>query len=185
MNNAAASSPMNFARSGRPGGAVHIDTVTISIVLAISLLGLVMVTSASVSVASHETGEAFFYMERQLLLMLIGAIGFTIALPGMTIFGVTFDAHTLLFASLAILCGFQAVAFAVSAKAFAMGQGFVPPDARIDRLLSRITLERVLIVGSSCCLAGGALLGGAVWQWWASQHRPHQRRILQISNRRW
>jgi cell division protein FtsW len=73
MNSAAASSPMNYARSGRSGGAVHIDTVTISIVLAISLLGLVMVTSASVSVASHDNGEAFFYMERQLLLMLIGA----------------------------------------------------------------------------------------------------------------
>src|SRR6202035_4730092 len=55
------------------GGAVHIDTTTIAIVLSIALLGLVMVTSASVSIASKDTGQTFFYLERQLLLMLIGA----------------------------------------------------------------------------------------------------------------
>ena len=37
------------------------------------LLGLVMVTSASVSIASQETGQPFYYLERQLLLTLIGA----------------------------------------------------------------------------------------------------------------
>jgi cell division protein FtsW len=73
VNSAVASSPMSYARSSRGTGAVHIDTVTVALVLAISLLGLVMVTSASVSIASKETGEAFYYLERQLLLMLIGA----------------------------------------------------------------------------------------------------------------
>src|SRR4051812_30367009 len=67
-----AGSALSYARSGRNGGAVHIDTVTIAIVLSIALLGLVMVTSASVSIASKETGQTFFYLERQLLLMLIG-----------------------------------------------------------------------------------------------------------------
>ncbi|HVW70702.1 MAG TPA: putative lipid II flippase FtsW [Steroidobacteraceae bacterium] len=71
MNSTVASSPTAYARSsGR--GAVHIDSVTVALVLAISLLGLVMVTSASVSIASKESGEAFYYLERQLLLMLIG-----------------------------------------------------------------------------------------------------------------
>ena len=51
---------------------MHIDTVTIALVLAISLLGLVMVTSASVSIASKESADAFYYLERQLLLMLMG-----------------------------------------------------------------------------------------------------------------
>jgi cell division protein FtsW len=63
---------MSYARPGRSGSAVHIDSVTIALVLSIVLLGLVMVTSASVSIASKETGEAFFYLERQLLLTLIG-----------------------------------------------------------------------------------------------------------------
>ena len=51
---------------------MHIDGVTIALVLAISLLGLVMVTSASVSIASKESGQTFYYLERQLLLMLMG-----------------------------------------------------------------------------------------------------------------
>ena len=71
MNSAVASTPMT--RSYRGGGAVHIDSVTIALVLAIALLGLVMVTSASVSIASKDTGQAFYYLERQLLLMLIGS----------------------------------------------------------------------------------------------------------------
>jgi cell division protein FtsW len=72
VNSTFASSPTSSARSGRGGGAVHIDPVTVGIVLSIALLGLVMVTSASVSIASKETGQTFFYLERQLLLMLIG-----------------------------------------------------------------------------------------------------------------
>jgi len=72
VNSAATSSPMSFARSSRNGGIVHIDWTTVSIVLAIGLLGLVMVTSASVSIASKDNGETFFYLQRQLILMLIG-----------------------------------------------------------------------------------------------------------------
>jgi cell division protein FtsW len=72
VNSTFAGSPMAFARSSGRGGAIHIDTVTIALVLAISLLGLVMVTSASVSIASKESGETFYYLERQLLLMLLG-----------------------------------------------------------------------------------------------------------------
>ncbi len=72
MTSTSATSPMSYGRSGRGGGAIHIDSVTVAIVLSIALLGLVMVTSASVSIASKETGQTFFYLERQLLLMLIG-----------------------------------------------------------------------------------------------------------------
>jgi len=62
-----------FARYSGRGAVVHLDGVTIALVLAIVLLGLVMVTSASVSIASQESGEAFYYLERQLVLTLIGA----------------------------------------------------------------------------------------------------------------
>jgi cell division protein FtsW len=64
---------MGFARSGTRGGGVHLDAVTIALTLGIVLLGLVMVTSASVSIAGEETGQPFYYLERQLLLTLIGA----------------------------------------------------------------------------------------------------------------
>src|SRR5262250_443097 len=42
-----------------------------------------------------------------LLLVLVGLIGYALALPGITLAGMTLDAHSLLFASLAILCGCQ------------------------------------------------------------------------------
>jgi cell division protein FtsW len=45
----------------------------LSLVLGIVLLGLVMVTSASISIASQSSGEPFIYLERQLILTLIGA----------------------------------------------------------------------------------------------------------------
>ena len=63
---------MGFDRSGARGGAVHLDAVTLAIIAAIVLLGLIMVTSASVSSASQDSGQAFYYLERQLLLTLIG-----------------------------------------------------------------------------------------------------------------
>jgi len=42
-------------------------------------------------------------------LIAIGLIGYALALPRVTIFGATLDAHTLLVASMAILVGYQAL----------------------------------------------------------------------------
>jgi len=75
-------SSLAFARSGTRG-AIHVDTVTVGLVLAITLLGLVMMTSASISIASKETGDVFYYLERQLILTLIGcgAAAFVFCIP--------------------------------------------------------------------------------------------------------
>jgi cell division protein FtsW len=75
MNAVAGSGTLAHARAGARSGAVHLDTVTLSLVLGILLLGLVMVTSASIYMASNQGGEAFAYLQRQLVLMLIGATG--------------------------------------------------------------------------------------------------------------
>ena len=72
MTSAGPSALLGFARGGNRAGAVYLDTVSLALALGIVLLGLVMVTSASVSVASQETGTPFFYLGRQLLLTLIG-----------------------------------------------------------------------------------------------------------------
>ena len=72
MTSAAATSAMTYARSSGRNGAIHIDGVTVAVVLSIVLLGLVMVTSASVAVASKDSGQAFYYLERQLILTLTG-----------------------------------------------------------------------------------------------------------------
>jgi len=74
MNAVAGQAAMTYARSGNRGGGIHIDFVTVGLVMGIVLLGLVMVTSASISIATKESGSAFFYLERQLLLTLIGVM---------------------------------------------------------------------------------------------------------------
>lgn len=99
------------------------------------------------------------------LLMLLGAAGYAVAMPGMTISGVTFDVHTLLFASLAIICGFQSVVFAGLTKLFAITEGLLPPDPRVERFFAVITLERGLVIGASLAIGGLLLLAGAVEQW--------------------
>src|SRR6516165_6672508 len=61
-----------FERAGERRMVVHLDPVTVALLAAIVLLGLIMVTSASVSIASQDAGEPFYYLERQLLLSFIG-----------------------------------------------------------------------------------------------------------------
>lgn len=99
------------------------------------------------------------------VLALLGLAGYAVALPGLKIDGVTFDAHTLLFSSLAILMGYQSILFAICAKTFAINEGLLPKDPRVDRFSQVIYLERGLAIGALALLAGVILLGAAVLQW--------------------
>ena len=101
------------------------------------------------------------------LLLLLGAVGYGIAMPALQIGRVTFDLHTLLFASLSIIGGYQSIVFALLTKVFAISEGLLPPDPRLTRWSRFASLERGLLVGAAAMLAGLALLGGSVAQWWA------------------
>jgi hypothetical protein len=100
-----------------------------------------------------------------LFLVLVGLIGYAVAMPRMTLVGVTFDVHTLLFSSLAILCGYESIVFGIFTKAFAMHEGFIPKDRRVARLLELVNLERGLIIASLILLIGLVLLLAAANQW--------------------
>jgi hypothetical protein len=106
------------------------------------------------------------------LLILLGLIGYGIAMPGLTIGGVTFDAHTLLFSSMSILCGYQALLFALFAKTFGVTEGLLPPDPRLKRLFDVVNLETGLAAGLAALLVGAVLLLGAVAQWRAVHFGP-------------
>ena len=73
MTAVSAATPLQFARASARGGGIRIDAVLVAFVLGIVLLGLVMVTSASISIASQGSGEPFLFLERQLILTLLGA----------------------------------------------------------------------------------------------------------------
>jgi glycosyltransferase involved in cell wall biosynthesis len=102
-------------------------------------------------------------------LMILGIVGYIIAMPGITWRGVTFDAHTLLFASLAILCGYQSIVFAIFTKTFAISEGLMPEDRHMTRFSKIMNLERGLILGLGALLVGLMLLLVAVLQWQSTQ----------------
>src|SRR5438093_4621998 len=106
------------------------------------------------------------------LLICLGALGYALAMPGVHIGRVHLDVHTLLFASLSIICGYQAVIFAILTKAFATAEGLLPPDRRVTRFFELVTLERGLLAGAVATIAGFTLLGGAVMQWIAANLGP-------------
>jgi len=88
-----------------------------------------------------------------------------LALPGVRLGEVSFDAHTSLFASLAILCGYQSVLFAIFTKTFAVGEGLMPEDPYYTWFFRVANLERGLIIAAGALLVGLALLLAAVNQW--------------------
>ena len=93
--------------------------------------------------------------------MAVGLIvGPSLILSPRVIGGIVFDIHTLLYAALAIVIGFQAIIFATFTKVFAITEGLLPSDPRLDRVMKYVTLETGLLVGFFLFLLG---LGGSIY----------------------
>ncbi len=107
----------------------------------------------------------WLFLRPGIALLAAGALGYAIALPGLTIASIHFDVHTLVVASLALIVGHEAVVFAVFAKAVAVREGLLPPDARLPRLFATVTLERLLVTGLVAIVAGLALIAWAANLW--------------------
>jgi hypothetical protein len=94
------------------------------------------------------------------LLMLAGLASMLWLLPGpRVVAGFGLGVNTLVYSSAAIVCGFQAVTFAILAKIFAINARLLPPDARIQRFTSLVNVEAGMVAGLLLFLAG--LAGGA------------------------
>jgi len=103
-------------------------------------------------------------------LMLAGSLLGLWLLPAQrTVGSVTFDVHTMVYASAFVLLGFQAIAFAVFTKFFAISEGLLPLDRSLDKLFQYITLEVGLAAGALLMIAGLATALYAVGAW-GSQH---------------
>lgn len=99
-------------------------------------------------------------------LMLLGtAAGAWILPEGRVVANVGFDVHTLLYAAMAVLVGFQAVAFSAFARVFAVMEGLTPSTRAYDRLFTAFNLETGLAVGALLLLAGVAGTVYAVGEW--------------------
>ena len=101
-----------------------------------------------------------------LIVFLFGLLATMLLTIGdVTIGSVTFSVSTLVYSAALAVIGFQAVAFALFTKIYAVARGFLPPDSRIDRFGARFRLERGIYLGALVFLAG--LVGTAIglWRW--------------------
>ncbi|MCS7034941.1 MAG: glycosyltransferase family 2 protein [Phycisphaerae bacterium] len=99
-------------------------------------------------------------------LMVIGlAILIWLSSGSRMLFGKVIDIHTMLYAAVAVILGFQAVLFAVFTKIFAISEGLLPEDPRLNRMFKYITLETGLIAGFLLVLGGIGLAAAAVLFW--------------------
>jgi glycosyltransferase involved in cell wall biosynthesis len=108
----------------------------------------------------------FFYPG--LVLFILGAAGEAWLIPGPRSAGdITFGINTLLFSAASLICGFQAMAFYVLAKTYAIRSGLLPEDAMVARLRDLLRLEVGLLAGALAVGAGLALATFAVGAWGA------------------
>jgi glycosyltransferase involved in cell wall biosynthesis len=107
----------------------------------------------------------FFYPG--LVLSAIGIATILWLLPGPQRIGdVGFDIHTFVFAVAAVLLGAQAIAFAFFTKVFAISEGLLPPDPRLDRVIGALSLEGGLVIGTVVILLGvaGSAYAFGIWE---------------------
>lgn len=107
----------------------------------------------------------WLFLTPGVLLVAAGAAGYALALPGVRIGGASLDAHTLLFASLALICGQQSMLFAVFTKTFSISEGLIPADKRLARMFELVNLEKGILLGVAGVIAGVVLLLMAVDRW--------------------
>ena len=100
------------------------------------------------------------------ILLGLGILTQLLLLPSpLNIGQVTFDIHTLLLSSCAIILGVQTITFAYLAKQYAIDSGLLPDDTRFNRWIDKISLERALIIGLIMIFAGLILVGYGVFEW--------------------
>jgi glycosyltransferase involved in cell wall biosynthesis len=99
-------------------------------------------------------------------LMALGAASMAWLLPApRMVGGVTFDIHTLFYASLAVVVGFHSALFYIFARLYGMREGLAPREERFLRMTGAVTLESGLLAGLILLLVGVGLAVVALSAW--------------------
>ena len=100
------------------------------------------------------------------LLSLLGLVLATaLSINDLHIAGVELNVGTLMIACMAVVVGFQLVAFAFFTKVFAIAEGLLPEDPRLTRIFKIFTLEKGIAAGMVVLLVGTILFLRALWLW--------------------
>jgi len=103
------------------------------------------------------------------VLFLIGLAGMAWLLPEPRRVGsIGLNIHTLFYASLAVVVGFQSMAFWLFARIYGAHEGIVPADPWFRSIVGVFTLEAGLICGGAMLLGGVALGCYALGSWGAA-----------------
>ncbi len=106
----------------------------------------------------------FFYPGCLVFLSGLAAMAWLLPGPG-RVGAVTFDIHTLFYASLAVVVGFQSMQFWVFVRIYGAREGIVPSDPWFRSIVSVFTLEAGLICAVAMLLGGIALGAYALGSW--------------------
>ncbi|RMD63065.1 MAG: glycosyltransferase family 2 protein, partial [Alphaproteobacteria bacterium] len=107
----------------------------------------------------------FLYPGLALMAAGLGVIAWLLPTPRQ-IGGVILDVTALTYGAAALICGFQAMVFAVFTKVYAINAGLLPEDPRIAALARIFRLEIGLVVGAALLIAGivGSLFVAGAWE---------------------
>jgi hypothetical protein len=108
------------------------------------------------------------------VLLALGVLATLLLLPGRLMLTPRFglDEHTFLVATIAILVGVQVVGFGVIARHFAAANGLLPRSKSLDGLMSRVSMERGLLIALALMCAGVGGVTWSLWQWAALDFGP-------------
>jgi glycosyltransferase involved in cell wall biosynthesis len=101
--------------------------------------------------------------------LLLSALGIIFAaalsVNDIKVSGVELNVGTLMTACMAVVMGFQLVAFAFFTKVFAIAEGLLPEDPKLTRVFKIFTLEKGIVASLVVLLTGTILLLRALWLW--------------------
>ena len=107
----------------------------------------------------------FFAIPGVVLMIVGGVVSVVLSFSPIEVMGVTFDYHTLMYATAAIVLGYQSFLFAAFAKLMAVETGLHPPITKLWFLEERNMFERLVVAGVVLGVAGVALGVWATWGW--------------------
>jgi Glycosyltransferases involved in cell wall biogenesis len=101
-----------------------------------------------------------------LTLLVCGVLVSIVLLSGpVSVMSITFDYHTLMYSTSAIVLGYQSILLFVFAELMAVETGLHPPNTRFRLLRERRTLERCMVIGVTLIIVGAVLGVIATRQW--------------------
>lgn len=107
----------------------------------------------------------WLFMIPGVILFVLGAVAWALALPGTAIAGIQFDAHTLLVGSMLIICGFQALCLGILIEKFAISEGILPKRKRTRPGAALLRLEVGLLLSSGLFMVGILLISVIFFRW--------------------